>query len=551
MAENVLSIVLARPGRARADEREATRQDPRLGPTVYTRSADALGVASIAVDPVLADDPAGRWADVYLAQGTQPAAPAALEVPETLFGSNLIAWYAGSYDSGTGVWTDRGTGANNGQGISGAYPSTSTTPGGAQSLVFNGTTNGVDLGDVTYLDGLSSFTIWCSFKGGAQSAYAALLSKAYSAATLYLGGDGSGVSLQAEAGTFAVDPAISAASPFDSSWHRAVWVVNAGVGTIYIDGSAQADTQASGGTVSNISEHLVVGAGGDGASWAFFFSGEIRQVGIGLTALNSTDVATLDTYLSGDIGGGLSNISGSTSFAFSPSGSAKGTASATLSSSFAFTPTGTASGSTSLAASTSFAFTPSGSANGSTALAGSSSFAFTPAGSASGGGSISGSSSFAFTPSGSAAGLAAIAGSTSFAFTPSGSASGVTALAGSSAFAFTPSGQLEGLADITGATTVTFATSGTLLGRADMTGTATLTFTPAGTLTAFVATPTILIEDSTEVFVCPADAGEVYLPGPDATEAFVCPADAAEAYLPAADASEVMPLVVDESEVAA
>lgn len=261
-------------------------------------SSETGDAYNIAPDVVPVDERVAWFRD--LDEQVQADAPAT--VPEAVFGADLVALYEDGYAGG--VWTDV-TGSNNATARASSPPSVSTTPAGNLSLVFNGIDTGVYVSDVTYLDGLSDFTIGVAFKGApTQDPYAQLISKLYGGVALHFGANSTGTALWAETNTIGTDPAATASNPYDNTWHRAIWVYAAGVGTLYLDGVAQADTQVAGSAVGDVAELLAFGAcTTDGVTpWDYHFDGELSSPFIATRNATLGEVATLDAYLDARVG---------------------------------------------------------------------------------------------------------------------------------------------------------------------------------------------------------------------------------------------------------
>lgn len=157
----------------------------------------------------------------------------------------------------------------------------------------------------------------------------------------------------------------------------------------------------------------------------------------------------------------------------------------TGSTSFAFTATGTLTGAGALSGATTLTFSPTATLIGNAPITGSSSFAFSPTATLTGSGALTGASTLTFAPTSTLTGTGALSGSSSFAFSPSSTLTGSGALSGTATVTFSPTGTLSDAAAggaMAGASSFTFTIVGTLTGTGDLAGSTTLTFSPAGVL---------------------------------------------------------------------
>lgn len=115
-------------------------------------------------------------------------------------------------------------------------------------------------------------------------------------------------------------------------------------------------------------------------------------------------------------------------------------------------------------------------------IVGSTSFAFSPSGTLVGSGALAGSTAVAFSTSAFGNVFVPIAGSSAFAFALAGTLKGAGALSGLSSVTFTTSGSILGLGLMSGAVTVTFTTTAIGTPFSNIAGAIALTFTTAASI---------------------------------------------------------------------
>lgn len=158
----------------------------------------------------------------------------------------------------------------------------------------------------------------------------------------------------------------------------------------------------------------------------------------------------------------------------------------TGSTSWAWTPSAALLGTGVIGGSSSWAWTPSANIAGTGALDGSATWSWTPTSTLVGTGSLSGSASWSWTPTAAAEGTGDMAGSAAWAWTPTASIAGFLDASGSTTWAWTPTAEIDGVAlePITGSAAWAWSASAALLGTGSVAGSSTWAWTPTATIEA-------------------------------------------------------------------
>ena len=203
-------------------------------------------------------------------------------------------------------------------------------------------------------------------------------------------------------------------------------------------------------------------------------------------ASDDADVTVFNDWFFDEASGGVSNISGVASVAFSGSATLSATGALAGSATAAFSTSATLGGVAALSGSTTVTFTTSGTLEqaGSGAMSGAATVAFTTSAVLSGSAALAGSSSAQFTSAATLTATAALSGAAASAFTTAANLSGSAALSGASTVAFATSGVANASAALSGSSVSAFGAVATLTATADLSGHIALTFTTVGTMTA-------------------------------------------------------------------